>query len=561
MNKRKNLFIIIFTLSQALMLFAQSPKDFVCRVVPSENDNTYKMLQSAQSRFEEYNYKYEADKIKRFLTDTGNTGVIIRDDAGKKYVLTSGEESLSDFTTFDIQFAPDHNPEPVVLRGLKISALDTEYNFLLIELPDNYSGKALRVTNASPVQGQNVIVPDFSTSHWEEHYVTVSDTYADRNYFILTYKDAPVGSPVLLHDNNTDSAYTLLGINHKDKNGIAQAEKTPAISSFLNNWSNMKSDDPELPLNLFISMINKKVSNSNRKSIGSTESSVSLEEIGDTFISTELLRKFGADLYISNSGNSKYGNKYSNDPYKGILFVTAEIIKNLFNNNSSLSVDSVVINKDYAKVVFEKDSEPIQTEWIKENGSWKLSSVEGLEQKIKLKKYKDNGWIDDPYYGDPFILNIRASLLVPTEYSRADNKGFDITALGTFQHIGAGLFFQQEKLVMDYSGGTGEHRASSFGGLIRFQIPINAWRFMLVPFIEGRLGFTNVSEIFDDKSARLFFGSDFGVDLCFVINEYVAPYVTFSGNNVSYSNTEHTSSFEFSAGIRLLGILDYDNFW
>ena len=561
MNKRKNLFIIIFTLSQALMLFAQSPKDFVCRVVPSESDNTYKMLQSAQSRFEEYNYKYEADKIKRFLTDTGNTGVIIRDDAGKKYVLTSGDESLSDFTTFDIKFAPDHNPEPVVLRGLKISALDTEYNFLLISLPDNYSGKALRVTNASPVQGQNVIVPDFSTSHWEEHYVTVSDAYNDRNYFILSCKDAPVGSPVLLHDNNTDSAYTLLGINHKDRNGLAQAEKTPAISSFLNNWRYMKSDDPELPLNLFISMINKKVSNSNTKSIGSTESSVSLEEIGDTFISTELLRKFGADLYISNSGNSKYGNKYSNDPYKGILFVTAEIIKNLFNNNSSLSVDSVVINKDYAKVVFEKDSEPIQTEWIKENGSWKLSSVEGLEQKIKLKKYKDNGWIDDPYYGDPFVLNIRGSLLVPTEYSRADNKGFDITALGTFQHIGAGLFFQQEKLVMDYDGGTGEHRASSFGGLIRFQIPINAWRFMLVPFIEGRLGFTNVSEIFDDKSARLFFGSDFGVDLCFVINEYVAPYVTFSGNNVSYSNTEHTSSFEFSAGIRLLGILDYDNFW
>ena len=543
------------------MLFAQSPKDFVCRVVPSENDNTYKMLQSAQSRFEEYNYKYEADKIKRFLTDTGNTGVIIRDDAGKKYVLTSGEESLSDFTTFDIQFAPDNHSEPAVLHGLKISALDTEYNFLLIELPDNYSGKALRVTNASPVQGQNVIVPDFSTSHWEEHYVTVSNAFNDRNYFILTYKDAPVGSPVLLQDNNTDSAYTVLGINHKDRNGLAQAEKTPAISSFLNNWRYMKSDDPELPLNLFISMINKKVSNSNTKSIGSADTTVSLEEIGDTFISKELLRKLGADLYISNSGNSKYGNKYSNDPYRGILFVTAEIIKNLFNNNSSLSVDSVVINKDYAKVVFEKDSGPIQTEWIKENGSWKLSSVEGLEQKIKLKKYKENVWIDDPYYGDPFVINIRGSLLVPTEYSRADNKGFDITALGTFQYIGAGLFFQQEKLVMDYSGGTGEHRASSFGGLIRFQIPINAWRFMLVPFVEGRLGFTNVSEIFDDKSARLFFGSDFGVDLCFVINEYVAPYVTFSGNNVSYSNTEHTSSFEFSAGIRLLGILDYDTFW
>ncbi|MBO7638258.1 MAG: hypothetical protein J6S91_04715, partial [Treponema sp.] len=384
--------------------------------------------------------------------------------------------------------------------------------------------------------------------------------YDDREYFTLSYKDAPVGSPVLLHDNNTDSAYTLLGVNHIEKR-ICQAEKNPAISDFLKNWRYTNSIDTELPLNLFVNTLNKKTAIPNSKTSSSTDSSIFIEEFGDRFISTELLRKLGADLYISNSGNSRYGNKYSDDPYRGILFVTAEIIKNLFNNNSSLSVDSVVINKDYAKVVFEKDSEPLQTEWIKENGSWKLSSVEGLEQKIKLKKYKENVWIDDPYYGDPFVLNIRGSLLVPTEYSRADNKGFDITALGTFQYFGAGLFFQQEKLAMEYNGGTGDHRASSFGGLIRLQIPVNVWRFILVPFAEGRFGFTNASEIFDDKSARLFFGSDFGVDLCFAVNEYVAPYVSFSGNSVSYGGNEHSSSFEFSAGLRLLGVFDFTNFF
>ena len=114
---------------------------------------------------------------------------------------------------------------------------------------------------------------------------------------------------------------------------------------------------------------------------------------------------------------------------------------------------------------------------------------------------------------------------------------------------------------MEDNGGTGKHRASTFGGVVRIQIPIVIWRFMLIPFVEGRLGFTNVSELFDDKTARLFFGTHYGVDLCFVINEYVAPYVSFSGNSVTYNNSEHSNSFEFSAGLRLLGIFDYTDFW
>lgn len=77
------------------------------------------------------------------------------------------------------------------------------------------------------------MIPDFTTSHWEEHYATIGSTYEDRSYFTLSYKYPPVGSPVLLHDNNTDSAYTLLGVNHVSKSDdMSQAEKNPAIKDF-----------------------------------------------------------------------------------------------------------------------------------------------------------------------------------------------------------------------------------------------------------------------------------------------------------------------------------------
>ena len=80
---------------------------------------------------------------------------------------------------------------------------------------------------------------------------------------------------------------------------------------------------------------------------------------------------------------------------------------------------------------------------------------------------------------------------------------------------------------------------------------------MLVPYIEGRLGFTNVHEVFGDKSSRLYFGANFGMDLAFVINEYIAPYISFSGNTVNYNGNENSNNFSFSAGLRLLGIIDF----
>lgn len=549
--------IICFALIQALVLFAQSPKEFVCRVIPSENDKAYQMLKSAEIRFREYNYKDQAEDIKAFLAKVGNMGVVIRDDAGKKYVLTSGEKALSDFTTFDIYFAPDHDSQAIVIPELKVSALDdTTYRFLLIELPENYTGKALRVTNELPVQGQNVVIPDFTTSHWEEHYATIDSTYEDQSYFTLSYKYPPAGSPVLLHDNNTDSAYTLLGVNHDFKSvDMSQAEKNPAIKDFLSKWRYMDRSDSELPLNLFISMISKKDPSSH------VSHDTNLESIADLFISNELLSTVAADLYITNAGGTSYKTSFREDPYKYLAYKTANVIKNTFRSDPNLSVASVDKSKEFAKVVFESSGRQIQTEWIMENGTWKLYSVEGVGQNVRLKKYGGDSWLNDFYYGDPYLLKIEGSLLVPTENSRDDDRGFDISALLELQFFGAGFFFQQEQLTMEDNGGTGKHRASTFGGVVRIQIPVDVWRFMLIPFVEGRLGFTNVSELFDDKTARLFFGTHYGVDLCFVINEYVAPYVSFSGNSVTYNNSEHSNSFEFSAGLRLLGIFDYTDFW
>lgn len=81
-------------------------------------------------------------------------------------------------------------------------------------------------------------------------------------------------------------------------------------------------------------------------------------------------------------------------------------------------------------------------------------------------------------------------------------------------------------------------------------------RIMILPFAEGRLGFTNVHEILGDKSSRLFFGFNYGVDLGFAVNEIFAPYVSFSGNSASYNGSERANNFSFSAGVRLIGIVD-----
>ena len=77
MNGRKNVLIVCFVLMQALVLFAQSPKEFVCRVVPSENDKAYQMLKSAEIRFREYNYKDQAEDIKAFLAKVVEASLLL----------------------------------------------------------------------------------------------------------------------------------------------------------------------------------------------------------------------------------------------------------------------------------------------------------------------------------------------------------------------------------------------------------------------------------------------------------------------------------------------------
>ena len=549
MRMKKFVLTICVMFLPVMALFAQSSKAFVCRVVPNENDAVYKMLKSVEARLEEYNYNDEALNVRTFLSTVGNMGVVISDESGKKYVLTSGDKSLSDFTGFDIRFVSDGDSESVVLKDLKLSALDGERDFLLIELPRNYSGKALRLNNTRPELGQKVEIPNFNNGYWENQLSMVVDVKEEKTYFLHSNQFASVGTPVLLHDGNSDSAYTLLGVNrylkNSDRNSLC-AEKNSSINEFMKKWPYTKVEDTDLPLNLFISMISEPYSNK--------------EKIASRFISAELLLSKGADFFISDTDYHRYGNDFKKDPYKDLAGLMTKHIGHILKPNSILSVSSVEESGNSAKVVFSNDGKLIDTAWVKENGLWKISDVEGLDERINIKKKTSYGYlwdVDDGYYGDPYVLNLRGSYLVSTD---SDNRGFDVSALLNAQFFGFGLFYQQDKFPMELSSGTQEHTASTFGGLVRFQLPIDIWCFMIVPFVEGRLGFTNVHELFDDKSSRLFAGINYGVDLAFVINPYLAPYVSFSGNAASYNDREHSNNLSFAAGLRLLGVFDISAF-
>ena len=83
MTTKKFYSIIVLIFFPAVFLCAQTTMDFVCRVVPSKNDEVYKTLQNAQERFNEFNYEDEASEIKNFLNRNGCMGFVIRDEAGK----------------------------------------------------------------------------------------------------------------------------------------------------------------------------------------------------------------------------------------------------------------------------------------------------------------------------------------------------------------------------------------------------------------------------------------------------------------------------------------------
>lgn len=552
MTAKKFYSIIVLIFLPALFLCAQTTMDFVCRVVPSKNDEVYKTLQNAQERFNEFNYEDEAYEIKNFLNRNGCMGFVIRDEAGKKYVFTSSSNKLSTYTTFDVTFASESYP---VLHDLKLSALDSENNFMLIELPADYTGKALNMSNIVPTLGQNVVIPDFSGTRLELQSSAITESDSAKSTFKYSFPQPVIGSPVLLHDMNTATEYTLLGINCPSKGNTGPNFLTmnnTSINGFMKKWPYLTQKDKDLPLNLFLGMISSTSSNE--------------LELGTRFVSARLTGSLGAELFMSNKSyflHSSYNRKYNfyNNPYFGLKGWMACYIKDLFNSDNEHYIDSLIINGETAKVVFTDGAKTIESEWIKENDLWKISYIQGLAEKTDFKKnniFNNNNWGTDEYYGDPYLINLKGSLLLPTD---RDNKGFDIEALCTWQFVAGGVFYQQERLEMETSAGIEERNAYTAGLVGRIQFPIDIKRLMIIPFIEGRFGFTNVHELFDDKSSRLYFGVDYGIDVAFIINQNFAPYLSFSGNNVGYNTKEKSNNFSFSIGLRFLGVCDFGGDW
>ena len=534
----KKSFIIILTVILSIASsFAQSSRDFVCRIVPSENDVMYRTLNTLSERLKTQKYDSEAEKLFSYISTRESTGFVISDDAGKKYVITSSTR-LSDFSLLDIDFA---SPQNSPLHDLKPSAVDKNMRLLLIELPESYSGKSIKAGNIVLTEGQKIEIPDFTGKHWENQSAFISNINEGKSYFTHSNRFAPAGSPVLIPDPGSGSGYRLAGVNRSVAESSSSreicAEKTTGVHSFVQTWRNCVYMDEEIPLNLFLDMIKSKD-----------------DGLASRFISAELISERGVDIFLSDM-SYEYKSKLKEDPCKSLSNLAADRIKKIFAPYNSISVGKIKMEGDRASVVFETETREIESSWIKNQGLWKLADLDELDEKKPPKKNTAPGFMGfEGWAGDPFMLNIRGSYLLP---STADGSGFDITVMANFQVFGAGFFYQQEQLDMETSSGIQKRNAHSFGGVLRMQLPLNLWRFMFAPYIEGRLGFTNVNEVFGDKSSRLYFGANYGMDIAFGINEFIAPYISFSGNTVIYNENERSNNFSFSAGLRLLGIFDW----
>ena len=123
-----------------------------------------------------------------------------------------------------------------------------------------------------------------------------------------------------------------------------------------------------------------------------------------------------------------------------------------------------------------------------------------------------------------------------------DENGYDFSLVIQSLFAGIGLFVQNEQLE--------SFKAMSYGLVFRTQAPFDIHRLMIIPFLEGRLGFTNPKDVFGGDDARLYFGTNYGLDLCLSLNN-IAPYVSLGASHVSYNEKESSNNIVFSAGLRI----------
>ena len=422
----KKQFLTFLSLILAFAASAQNLRETVAIVRPKLSETTQTFLADFSKSLRGDGFHAAADVLQNYGKGSFGTGFAYRDKHNNRLYIITNRHVVEQADRVDIEFSlPDNSTKR--FAACPVVGVHDDFDLAFIALPEGANVPALETTDQSITDGTTVFTAGFPALEDRPSWQFGQGIVSNANALIKSLtnsKELPLiqhtaqvdagssGGPLLIRDEQAATGYTVIGINTWKAAGRENtnfAIPARAIDDLLQNY----------PSNPRVLLTRDEVSKRATEMLRAAQSSY---QAMMPFVSYQYVSNISADTFYdlviaaSDAATDAMESCFEQgSPLEGIRIGLADIICRQFSgkNYTFSTVAGLDTLARKAEVVYTAGNKSISTQWMMEQGRWRLVDAEN----VKASNIEPNGISKSYGFGTSVYLGLISPL----------NNAFDLS--------------------------------------------------------------------------------------------------------------------------------------
>lgn len=422
----KKQILTFLALILAFAASAQTLRETVAIVRPKLSESTQTFLTDFGKSLRGDGFYAAADVLQNYGKGSFGTGFVYRDKHNNRLYIITNRHVVEQADQVDIEFSlPDNSTKR--FAACPVVGVHDDFDLAFIALPEGANVPALETTDQSITDGTTVFTAGFPALEDRPSWQFGQGIVSNANALIKSLtnnKELPLiqhtaqvdagssGGPLLIRDEQAATGYAVIGINTWKAAGRENtnfAIPARAIDDLLQNY----------PSNTQLLLTRDEVSKRATEMLRAAQSSY---QAMMPFVSYQYVSNISADTFYdlviaaSDPATDAMESCFEQgSPLEGIRIGLADIICRQFSgkNYTFSTVASLDTLARKAKVVYTAGNKSISTQWMMEQGRWRLVDAEN----VKASNIEPNGISKSYGFGTSVYLGLISPL----------NNAFDLS--------------------------------------------------------------------------------------------------------------------------------------
>lgn len=422
----KKQILTFLTLILAFAASAQTLRETVAIVRPKLSESTQTFLTDFSKSLRGDGFYAAADVLQNYGKGSFGTGFVYRDKHNNRLYIITNRHVVEQADQVDIEFSlPDNSTKR--FAACPVVGVHDDFDLAFIALPEGANVPALETIDQSITDGTTVFTAGFPALEDRPSWQFGQGIVSNANALIKSLtnsKELPLiqhtaqvdagssGGPLLIRDEQAATGYTVIGINTWKAAGRENtnfAIPARAIDDLLQNY----------PSNTQLLLTRDEVSKRATEMLRAAQSSY---QAMMPFVSYQYVSNISADTFYdlviaaSDPATDAMESCFEQgSPLEGIRIGLADIICRQFSgkNYTFSTVASLDTLARKAEVVYTAGNKSISTQWMMEQGRWRLVDAEN----VKASNIEPNGISKSYGFGTSVYLGLISPL----------NNAFDLS--------------------------------------------------------------------------------------------------------------------------------------